>query len=221
MRRLRPTLIDTPSTAERDAAIRAAIGASNVVDLDAARARRHVRIASIAAAVLVVLGAAGLLVRALDNQHADKFQTVAGALSTTTSGVAPERGAPNAATTAGDAGGSSFTGRQPPLGSFDDRSSLVAAAQAQVHSLTFDQSKQAAPSTATSAVGGSGADGGSAPTTACPVTAPPDAANEVYAAAAVLQGRPVQVDVFTIADGSLTLVVTDAASCTELFSQSI
>jgi hypothetical protein len=52
-------------------------------------------------------------------------------------------------------------------------------------------------------------------------TAPPAGAIEVYAASALLDGRSVELDVFSVENGSLLLVVTDAASCTELFSQKL
>jgi hypothetical protein len=35
----------------------------------------------------------------------------------------------------------------------------------------------------------------------------------------VLDGRSVQVDVFALADGSSQIVVTDAATCSTVFSQ--
>jgi hypothetical protein len=53
------------------------------------------------------------------------------------------------------------------------------------------------------------------------VPPPADAANEAYAATAVLEGRLVQVDVFTLADGSLMLIVTDAATCAQVFNQPV
>jgi hypothetical protein len=53
------------------------------------------------------------------------------------------------------------------------------------------------------------------------VLTPPDATNEVYSASAILEGRSVQVDVFAAVDGSLRLVVTDAVSCGQLFSQPV
>jgi hypothetical protein len=103
---------------------------------------------------------------------------------------------------------------RPQLGSFTDRSTLTAAAQSQVHGLARDQAKAA-----TADGGTSGGGGGTAPT--CLVPPPPDVVEETYAASAILEGRAVQIDVFTIADGSLTLVVTDAATCTQDFTQSV
>ena len=44
---------------------------------------------------------------------------------------------------------------------------------------------------------------------------------EVYAAAAILEGRAVQIDVFGTSDGSYVLVVTDATSCEQVFSQPV
>ncbi|MEY2449352.1 MAG: hypothetical protein QOH79_2828 [Acidimicrobiaceae bacterium] len=205
-----------PPTAQRDAAIAAALLAPNVVELDVARSRRRLRIVSIAAAIVLVLGVAGVLIRAAGTQSQDKFQTVAGSVGSTRADGAAAEQAPQAAS--GPAGSTGFvvSGR-PTLGSFADRSSLVTATQAQVHDATVDQ-KQAASQSAP-AVGGTGS--ATTTTPACVVPAPADAVNEVYTATAVLEGRPVQIDVFTIADGSLSLVVTDTASCAQVFSQPV
>ncbi|MEY2453529.1 MAG: hypothetical protein QOD92_3103 [Acidimicrobiaceae bacterium] len=209
--------VTPPATGQRETAITAAVGASTVVALDRARARRGLRIASIAAAVLFVLGAVGILIRAAGSQSEDKFQTVAGAIGSGAGVAATAERAPQASATAG--GASNFSVGGQALGSFADRASLVAATQSQVHSPTFDQRKQA-----TTPPGAASAADGSAPTTVAPsclVPAPPDTVKELYAATAVLEDRPVQIDVFTIADGSLVLVVTDATSCTQVFSQPV
>ncbi|MEY2431615.1 MAG: hypothetical protein QOC92_1340 [Acidimicrobiaceae bacterium] len=201
--------LEPPSAATREAAIRAALGASIVVDIESRRARRGLRVASIAAAVLLVLGAAGLLIRAQSDTTADRFTTAAGPPATTAVGPLAERsagGAAGAAATAGDAAGP-FSSRSA-LGTFADRPALVAAAQARAR-----DSKQAPPSTPPTQNNGA--------STTCVVPQPPDATGEVYAATAILAGQSVQVDVFTITDGSLRLVVTDAASCTQLFSQPV
>lgn len=203
-----------PTSAERDAAIRAALGAQNVIDISAARGQRRLWIASIAAAVVLVLGAAGALIRAADDGSTQRFNTAAGSIGSASDSRTAER-ATGAATGAGTTGTFSSAGR-PALGSFTDRSALAAAAQTQVHTPAPSQSKQADAATAPAAA--------DSPTTTAPmclVPAPPDAINEVYAATAVLEGRPVQVDVFTIADGSLVLVVTDAASCAQVFTQPV
>jgi hypothetical protein len=203
-----------PTTTERDAAVTAALGAANVIDISAARGRRRLRIASIAAAVLLVLGAAGALIRAADNGSTQKLNAVAASIGSAGDSKAAER-ATGAAAGAGTAGAFSTTGR-PMLGAFTDRSALAAAAQAQVHSPALNQSKPADTETPSAAA--------ASPTTTAPtclVPAPPDATNEVYAATAVLDGHPVQVDVFTKADESLVLVVTDAASCAQVFTQPV
>ena len=53
---------------------------------------------------------------------------------------------------------------------------------------------------------------------ACAPAARPNA-TEVYAASALLNGQSVTVDVFRNDDGTLVLVVTDASTCVEVFSQ--
>ncbi|MEY2423312.1 MAG: hypothetical protein QOI95_3379 [Acidimicrobiaceae bacterium] len=207
--------VTPPSTVERDAAIHAALAVSNVVHLDAARRQRRLRVASIAAAIVLVLGAAGVLIRSASNQNQDKFQAVAGSIGSSAGDAGAER-VPQAASTAAGTTGLS-TASRAALGSFADRASLTAAAQSQVHDPSFNQSKQAADSAA--AGGGTGFAGASPP--ACLVPPPPDATNEAYAATAVLEGRSVQLDVFTSADGSLTLIVTDSTTCTQVFSQPV
>jgi hypothetical protein len=202
-----------PTTAERDAAIHAALGLSNVVDLAGARRQRRLRIASIAAAILLVAGVAGALLRSAGSQNETTFRAVAGTSGSPAGGATAER-APQPATNAAGAAEFAATSR-PALGSFADRSSLAAAAQSQVHGSRsgLDQSKQA----------DSAADAGPAATTtpACLVPPPRDATGQFYGATAVLEGRQVQVDVFTLADGSLMLVVTDTASCTQVFTQPV
>jgi len=139
-----------PTTAERDAAITAALGASKVVDLDAARGQRRLRIASIAAAIVLVLGAAGFLIRAADDKGTEKFAAVAGSIGPAAGSQAAEAATANAAAdaTAGAGGQFSLNGR-PALGSFADRSSLAAAAESQVHSVVLDSgAKRAGNATA-------------------------------------------------------------------------
>jgi hypothetical protein len=204
-----------PTTAERTAAIAAALGAATVIDIDinAARTQRRLRIASIAAAIVLVLGAAGVLVRVVDNGSDAKFTAVAGSVGSAADRSNAEQTAGGGAGT-GNGGAFSTTGR-PVLGSFSNRSSLAAATQTQVRdaSLRSTQADTGSPSAA------AGAPAPTAPV--CLVPAPADSINEIYAATAVLEGRSVQVDVFTLADGSLVLVVTDAASCAQLFTQPV
>jgi hypothetical protein len=207
--------VTPPPAADRDARISAALRASGVVDLDRARGRRRLRIASIAAAVVLVLGAAGVLIRSAD-QDTKKFAAVSGSIGSASDQVTAEK----AATGAGGAGTAaaplSTAAARAPLGSFADRAALVAAVQSQVDRDRL-QSKQAQPTT-TAAL--SDAAGGPAPPS-CSATAPPDAIDQVYAATAVLGRGAVQVDVFTVGDGSNVLVVTDVADCTELFTQRV
>jgi hypothetical protein len=95
----------------------------------------------------------------------------------------------------------------------------VAATQAVVHNTSSDEAKGAfSPAASTTSRGASPSP---TATAACPVAIPPDATNEAYTATAVLEGRSVQVDVFTLADGSLTLVVTDLGTCAQVFSQPV
>lgn len=206
--------VTLPTEAERDAMVTAAAGVSNVVDLNVARGRRRLRIASIAAAVLLVLGAAGALIRAASTQSETKFETVAGSIGSTAAGEA------TAARAAGPAAGTNpfatASGRAV-LGSFADRSSLVAATQSQVHNPALDQRKQESGTPAAPTAN----DNATTTAPSCLVPAPRDSTNELYAATAALEGRVVQIDVFTLADGSLTLVVTDAATCAAVFSQSV
>jgi len=203
-----------PTAAERDTAIQAALRAANVIDIKAARGQRRLRIASIAAAIVLVVGLAGVLIRAAGNDTTQKFNAVASSIGSAADSQRAEQ-ATGAAAGGATATGSSAVGR-PALGSFADQSSLAAATQAQVHNPAPNQSKQADTAAPTAAP-----DATTTTTPVCVVPPPPDAANEVYAATAILQGHSVQVDVFTIADGSLVLVVTDAVSCTQVFSQPV
>ncbi|MDQ1423619.1 MAG: hypothetical protein QOD72_1117 [Acidimicrobiaceae bacterium] len=207
-----------PTTAERDTTIRAALGAATVVPITAARGRRGLRIASIAAAVALVLGAAGFLVRAANDKSDTKFNAATASVASSPGSPTAERtngaAAPSAATSTFSANG------RAQLGSFADRSALANAAQTQVHSIPLDQAKQESSPTTTAAPSTNTANGDAAAPT-CLVPLPADATFEAYAASAVLEGRAVQVDVFTIADGSLVLVVTDAATCTQVFSQPV
>src|SRR5437764_3549317 len=114
--------IDFPSATARDATIRAALVQSPIVDLRVERARRRIRVASIAAAVLLVIGVAGLLVRlATASSPEKKFSSAAGALSTTTAASA----AAGQRDTAAD--GAFAATSIVSLGSFSDRASLVDA----------------------------------------------------------------------------------------------
>jgi hypothetical protein len=201
-----------PSTAERATAVEAALSVANVTDM-ARTQQRRLRIVSIAAAIVLVLGAAGALIRAANDGSDHRFTAVAGSVGSASDSRTAEQAAGAAAGT-GAAGGFTTSGR-PALGSFADRSSLATAAQAQAHDAAL-KSTQADTATPSAAAGSATA---TAPT--CVVPPPPDATGEVYAATAVLDGRSVQIDVFTIADESLVLVVTDAASCAQVFTQPV
>src|SRR4051794_14710743 len=60
--RLAAAAVDGVSSAAREAAIHAALRASPLVDLAAERSRRRMRIATIAAAIVLVLGGLGALI---------------------------------------------------------------------------------------------------------------------------------------------------------------
>ena len=212
-----------PTAAQRDAAIAAALGASNVVDLNAARGQRRLRIASIAAAVVLVLGAAGFFIRAADDSDTTTFTAAAGSIDSSTTGPAAEKTAEAAGQTAADAAAGAGVDElqlsRLGLGSFADRSSLAAAVRGETNAFAQRSSSR------TPAPSAGGADATpSPPTTTAPTCLVPPPANstgQIYAATAVLQGREVQVDVFTLTDGSFLLVVTDTASCTQDFTQPV
>lgn len=212
-----------PSARARDDAIAAALHASTVVDLGAERARRRLRIASIAAAVLIVIGAAGLVIRSAST---NSTKTSATAAAGSTASPADSRSENQA--TGGTSGAENIPGAFPlqgrdALGDFTDRSALAEAATTRVRDrLSVDHGKRTAdaPSGSASQSAASANDAAIAPPI-CAVSAPPTAVAEVYAASASLDGRPVQLDVFSTTDDSLILVVTDAATCAQLFTQSV
>src|SRR5207237_1226529 len=110
----------------------------------------------------------------------------------------------------------SFASRET-LGAFNDKESLTEAVRARLHErLSTDHTKDAAPASTSSQSAGNS----SAVAPACAVPGPPTEVGELYAATAVLEGRAVQIDVFSLTDDTLTVVVTDVTSCTQLFSQS-
>ena len=208
LRRVRDVVASTPVPAPiaevRDAAIGAAMGEPNVVDLRVARVRRRLRVASIAAAIVLVVGVAGLLARSLNTGGSRSAKTAAGASSpsSTAGASSSER---NAA-----AGATPFaaSGQSAALGSFTDRPSLAAAAKAALSA-----------SLSTSAGADRASPGGAPTPPSCATPAPDHSVTRALAGTAVLQGEPVQVDVFTLADGSQELVVTYVGSCTTVFTQ--
>ena len=218
LRAARDALVDAPvappTAAARDAAIRAAVDAAIVVDLAAHRGRQRLRIASIAAAVLLLLGAAGVLLRSLGDNSETTFKTAAGTLSASSAGsssslaATAERNAD-----AGTAFAPSAASGPSMLGSFADRPTLLDAVRA---ALTSSSSQPTTTATAGSQTTAKTASGGR-----CVPTAPPDAVNEVFAGSAVLSDAAVQLDVFTLEDGSQRLVVTSSDSCALLFSQGL
>lgn len=214
LRRARDALASAPVAPDataRDAAIRAALDVA-VVDLDAARARRRMRVLSIAAAALLIVGVAGFLLRARDGGGSTQASTAAGARSA--SGATGSSSSAAAATGAAAAGAFPYaTNGGPALGSFTDRSALATAVQAAMTSATSDR--------------GAATDAAQAPTVApsapgrCAPAVPGDALSEDFAGSALLDGRAVQIDVFTLDDGTRQLLVTASDTCALLFSQSL
>lgn len=203
LRRVRDALaapvVEPPAAPTRDSAIASAIAISRVVDLGAERAqraRRRLRIASIAAAAVLLIGAAGLLLRSAVHESSTKFSTVA---------AAPP---PSALASSSQ---SEFAVIGGP-GAYASREALVESIQATLRS---------APSK-TSA--GATSDNAAAPTaaqsTATRCTTTPDStASLTYTENATLEGAPVQIDVYALTDGSRRIVVTSAGACTLVFTQ--
>jgi hypothetical protein len=197
--------VPAPSAAARESAIRAAIGAPPVVDLRVQRVRPRLRIAAIAAAAVLAVGVAGLLVRSVGDNGSPKVRTAAGTsnASSAAGGASSERTAAGAAALPSAANGSAVA-----LGTFTDRSALAAAANAAL---------SASPST--SAQADRAASAPTPPATGCAPFAPEHSSKRALAGSAVLDGEPVQVDVFSLDDGSHVLVVTNAGSCATVFTQ--
>lgn len=199
--------VEAPPAATRDAAIRAALGATVVVDLARERARRRLRTLSVAAAALVAVAAVGLLVRAAGDSGQDTATTAAGtaAVEATTTAAAPsERAAADSALAT--AGGET-------LGSFANAAALVDSVRARLE--TPNQTKDAT-STTSDEFGAAGAAGAAA---SCTPTPPATSTGSLLSGDALLEGRPVRFDVFGLADGTRQLVVTDATTCAAVLSQ--
>jgi hypothetical protein len=210
---LRTAPVEPISPVAREAAIAAALDATVVVSLETHRARRGLRVASIAAALLVALGAGALVVQSQQDSSTTKSTAVAAAPTTT----AAERNAAGAATAGQAAGGTGFaSASRASLGSFVDRPELVDAARRQVSEQAL--SGRSADSPQTTVAPSAPAEGAADAAAACAPSARPNA-TEVYAASALLNGRSVTVDVFRNDDGTVVLVVTDASTCVEVFSQ--
>lgn len=203
---VRGSRVEPAPTAERDAAIARAIAASPTVDLRAERARRRVRIASIAAAVILLVGAGGLLLRSASQSSSTKSSTAAASL--------PSSSASNAA----EAANSLAVVPSNSGAAYADRDALVAALQS---TLRYAQSTTAQSSAAAGAAADNAAPraaDSSAPT-ACSTSPPEAGAHDVYTERVTLAGAPVQVDVFVLADGSRRVVVTSVDTCTLVFTQ--
>ena len=213
-----------PSASARDAAVARALRASPIVDLRAERARRRMRIASIAAAVVIAVGAAGLLIRLAPSSSSKKSTATAAGGAASSSSAAqrvPEQAGGTTGAFTSEVPGTFPLGTRDALGSFNDQAALTDAARTQVRDrLSVDHSKQAASAPTTTASRTNGADS-VAITPACVVTGPPNVVVELYGATATLQGRAVQIDVFSLSDDTLTLIVTDAVTCTQVFTQSV
>jgi hypothetical protein len=199
---LASTPVVAPAPEARDAAIRAAVGVADVVDLTRMRTRRRLRLVAVAAAVLVVIGAAGLVLRSRTTESSTS--TAAGTRSAASSALVPSAAAAAGATQPYGTGGSM-------LGTFTDRDALVSAAKAAIE--TPASERMAADAAAASNVVTTGTP------PLCHVTAPADTDGPVFSALAVLDRTYVQVDVFLRRDGTRVLVATSSGPCTELFSQ--
>jgi cytoskeletal protein RodZ len=211
--------LEPPDEAAREAAIRAAVESSGatIIDLRRERVRRGVRLASIAAAVLLVVGAAGLLIRLASNSS-----------SSTKSSTAAANSVPSASSASSAAGGALPTAESTTagpdlsvgsLGSFTDEASLAAAAKGALG--TSEQSKRAASATTTTPGSFTAADQAApnAPTAPACGSARSDVVNQLLTTTALFDGRAVLVDVVTLRDDSIVLVVRDATTCGEVFSQ--
>jgi hypothetical protein len=198
--------VPSPDPTRREVAVRAALNAGNVVVLDRGRARRRLRLVSIAAAALVAISVAGLLIRARNDDTS----------STASRAASPPPAASAAATPQNRAAGSVESqpfATEGALGSFSNRADLVTAVKNAVNApLT-------AGAAADTAAAPNGATTGTVPV--CRSTAPAGATQTVLSSLAVLAGEAVQIDVYGLPDGSHRLVVTDRLSCTEVFSQTL
>jgi hypothetical protein len=200
---VRDAPVEAPTASRRDAAIAAAAAELNVVALRTGRARRGLRVASIAAAVVVVLGALGLLLSSLSSSDESVKSTAAGAGSS----------APLATTTAPPPLAQDATAAAQPsasvasLGAFADENALVDGVRSAIGQRdTFND--RAAEGAATFS------------TARCAPPVPPGL-TLVFDAAATLAGRAVQVDVYADASGARTLAVTDASTCQPVFTRSL
>ncbi|MEY2464022.1 MAG: hypothetical protein QOH64_2160 [Acidimicrobiaceae bacterium] len=201
----------SPSDA-RDAAIAAALAEAgpgrNVTELAAVRARRRLRIASVAAGVLVALAiGAGLLAQAGRDDKATTTAAKTGVSAASSSAAAPERsGATGAAAADGPAPDTFATGATIDLGDFADTAALVNATRARITALSTPQDSAAGAGTAAA---------GAAPTSAgaaCP--RPPGAEFEALAR---LDGETVTVLVVGPPDRQVIQLVD--AGCTVIFTQ--
>jgi hypothetical protein len=199
--------------AERDRAIAAALDArptGAVVDLlAAARARRRLRVLSVAAAIVLAVGAFGILVRSSsETSHDTAAAPVSGADTT----AANKEAIPQAAGDAGGAGGVSTANATasasaaPFLGSFATTDDLVAA----VRSNASFAARSEAP--ADQAAPPAGATSGTTTFPICKVVA-----DLTFAGQAELAGAPVTVLVF----GDPPRVEIDDASCNTILNQEL
>jgi hypothetical protein len=200
--------IEPASADTRDAAIASAVAAAPLVDLGAERARRRVRIASIAAAAILLIGAAGLLLRSVSGDSSTKTSTAAAASSSSSSSSA------SAAEAAAGLPNSVTASRVPSA--YPDRAALVAAVEA---SMSSGQPTSADGAPNNKATGPLAAD--SSATSRCAVAPPDNTASQILSDSATLAGALVQVDVFALNDGSRRLIVTSAGSCTLVFTQTL
>ena len=207
LRRVRDALaassVEPTSAHARDSAIANALALSPVIDLRAERARRRVRIASIAAAAILVVGAAGLLLRSTSGDSSKKSAATAAGPMSPASSSEPSS----------NQSFSVITNGVP--GAYSSREALVAAVQAKLGAAAPTAAAGAADDNGTSKAAESSA------TSRCTATAPDNAASQLYTERATFQGAPVQIDVYALADGSRRVVVTSVGSCTVVFTQAL
>ena len=215
--RLVAAAAEPPDASAKEAAIRTATASAPavVIDLRRERVRRAVRVASIAAVILLVVGAAGLLIRmASDSSSSTKTSTAA-------AGSAPPASPESAG---GVTGGDQAILTTGSLGTFDDDAALADAARAALGNLSTRKQAESAPTTTSAGTFDNAAQDQAAPAAGaaapCPV-ARPDAVNQLLSTTAVLDGQVVQVDVVTLGDNSVVLVVRDPSTCREIFSMTL
>lgn len=210
---------DSIDAVARESAIAAALAAAPTDDLAAARAARartRLRVASIAAAAVILLGVIGLVAASVRDDNTKTFSATAGSIA---SGPVPEQAIRGAAGGTSAGGGASDATSRRALGAFSDRTSLAAAARDAVAAQPLTSQEGAGAGAAAAPAADSKAQMNAA-AAACPPPIPSDGA-ELLSATAILNDSNVQVDVVQLGDGSREVIVTDPSTCAVLFSQPV